>query len=77
MGNCCPKDDTDTNASQGRANQNKSPNSKTRNRKQPPEVNPFKPGPRDVRIVTNEDTGKLEKTHYKPPSDPEAYAAQK
>ncbi len=77
MGNCCPKDNTDTNAILKQGNQNKSPNSRSRKNKQPPEVNPFKPGPRDVRIVTNEDTGKLEKTHYKPPADPKAYAEQK
>ena len=42
----------------------------TRVRKQEKPVNVFKPGARDVRIVENEETGKLEKVKYKPPSDP-------
>ena len=58
MGNaCCKKDD-------GQAER---PESSNKSKK---EVNPFKPGPRNVRIVQNEETGKLEKTKYKPPSNP-------
>ena len=49
----------------------KSPNSRKRKGEKSTEVNPFKPGARDVRIVQTED-GKLEKTTYKPPSDPDA-----
>ncbi len=55
MGNCCPSDNTDTNPVKKDASP--SPNSK-RKAKQTGEVNPFKPGARDVRIVQNED-GKL------------------
>ena len=73
MGNCCPTDDSDTNPPKDNGAP-KSPNSQNKGKKsrQPAEVNVFKPGPRDVRIVTNEETGKLEKTLYKPPSDPDA-----
>lgn len=56
MGDACSKPDQ---------NVSEKPKRQTQQR----EVNPFKPGPRDVRIVQNED-GKLEKTKYKPPSDP-------
>ena len=69
MGCCCPKEEEDeeplVKTSQSEAE--KSPNS--RKKKQTGEVNPFKPGARDVRLVQNED-GKLEKTTYKPPADP-------
>lgn len=77
MGNdCCTKSsDSDVNDLRdgkfASTEAQKSPNKRTKNGTKSTEVNPFKPGARDVRIVTTED-GKLEKTTYKPPSDPEA-----
>ena len=73
MGCCCPKEEEDENdpslEKKNTTEANKSPNSKRQKKQQ--EVNIFKPGDRTVRIVQNED-GKLEKTTYKPPSDPSA-----
>ena len=66
MGCCCPKEEEEEPLVDTKK-EPRSPNSK--NKKQAGEVNPFKPGARDVRIVQNED-GKLEKTTYKPPNDP-------
>ncbi len=74
MGNCCPLDNSDSNPPKDTSAQ-KSPNSKAKNQRPQPDVNPFKPGARDVRIVQNEETGKLEKTKYKPPNDPNAVKA--
>ncbi len=69
MGCCCPREEEDdeplVETKQGDAA--RSPNSKKK--KQSGEINPFRPGARDVRIIQNED-GKLEKTTYKPPNDP-------
>ena len=59
MGACCPKDDTDTTPTKQLAKQGVSPNSLKRGNRREQEVNPFKPGPRDVRIVQDEETGKL------------------
>ena len=78
MGNdCCNPKSSDQDANDLRDGKfasteaQKSPNRRTKKSGQSTEVNPFKPGARDVRIVTTED-GKLEKTTYKPPKDPEA-----
>ena len=77
MGNsCCTKSsDSDVNDLRdgkfASTEAQKSPNSRKKKGEKSTEVNPFKPGARDVRIVQTED-GKLEKTTYKPPSDPEA-----
>ena len=54
MGNCCPTDNTDTNASKSAAKASVSPNSK-RKQKQGAEVSPFRPGPRGVRVTQDED----------------------
>ena len=61
---CCPPDDSDP--SDQRAQNDASPNSrkgKTAKNSQP--VNPFKPGPRDVRIV-QEDDGTFKKQKFNP-----------
>ncbi len=66
MGQCCPPDDSDTNPEQTQQNGTK------RKPKPTGEVNPFKPGGRDVRITQDED-GRLTMEKYNPPSDPDAY----
>jgi hypothetical protein len=60
---CCPKDEEPI------VVQSNNQGQKGRGKQEKP-VNVFKPGARDVRIVENEETGKLEKVKYKPPSDP-------
>lgn len=61
---CCPPDNQDQNdpRNQGSASPN-SKQKKTTKNGQP--VNPFKPGPRDVRI-TQEADGTLKKTKFDP-----------